>query len=531
MPTANGGNRREFLRLGLLGATAMMPASAANGVELTARVVEPEGALIPEEFTMVQVTMTNRSATAAMVYSMKSAQNDPVLWVSSSQGEHIGDYGPEIRTFRSYGDQHGVSPLPPKQVKLEPGKEETWLGNLCRYCDALPPGKYQLKAEHQLKEGDEMTQSSPASFEVVAAEVGDWAMSYTNAERESTTLVWAGTPLHARGPGRVLVRDSGITRHAFLRAGASPIPGLAASARLSAGQSPVDAQQLVLHWVGAAGVKGVEMVQHNSTEPFWRSKPVPFGLINIMPIPRFPDRGHAVYLATGAGVHGPELVGCKVDPRLESDPAPWRVVLHHAPLLTGASFGMQGPIHILMASTDGASHLLSRLAVDETGKVVSEEAVVRTGSAKVLAIAVDMRPGAIPKFLVLEEDAKEHGRVTLVHIPVAGRIDAAPPAPLPGWPAKLEGQKYIALPAREVTLEVAGDGEPFVALTDENDNFYGGSVLDFELKLLRPGKKPNGEKQSAIHPHIGALKGGTTISCFTETGELFHFVASQHHSH
>jgi hypothetical protein len=286
-----------------------------------------------------------------------------------------------------------------------------------------------------------------------------------------------------------------------------------------------------LHWLAVTTNHEVEVVQHNYTSQYWRSGPIALGLINALPVPRFPDRRHAVYLATGQGATRPELVGVRVSQGESNPPAPWRVALARVPFLSAVSFTMEGALVILLASQEGSSTVLSQLTVDEEGRVIWPDTAIRTSDARVLAMAVDMRPGAAPKFLVLEEDAREHGRISLVHIPLMGRIDAMPPTPLPGWPMRAEGEKSIPLAAREIALEVATDGAPWVVFTDERDNLHAGSLVDFRVKQIRAGEGPNGEKRLAIHPHVGALANSVTVSCFTETGELFHFVAQQSHRH
>ncbi len=182
-------------------------------------------------------------------------------------------------------------------------------------------------------------------------------------------------------------------------------------------------------------------------------------------------------------------MGIKIKPS-QSNLVPWRVALAHTPYLSAVSFGFKGPLTILLASMDGNSTVLSELIVDEDGRVLSPETVIRKSDDRVLALAVDMRPGAPPKFLALEADPHAHDRITLVHIPVAGRVDAAPPAPLPGWPVKIEHERAIPLPPRQVALEVSEDGAPWIALTDENENLYGGSLVDFSPEILRPGVSP-----------------------------------------
>jgi hypothetical protein len=181
-------------------------------------------------------------------------------------------------------------------------------------------------------------------------------------------------------------------------------------------------------------------------------------------------------------------------------------------------------------SRKGNQTEISLIAVDEAGAVAAPQKVVRTTPNRVLAVQADSRSGVEPTFVVLEADPAKPDHVGLVRISRAGEYrtsDGKEPElkPAPGWPAVKDGDKMRLLRSAEAALEVAVDGESWIALTDEHGSLYQGHGELPSFELLRQGS----ETARCLHPHIGSLAEGVTVSCFTETGNLFH--AGEHGGH
>lgn len=235
---------------------------------------------------------------------------------------------------------------------------------------------------------------------------------------------------------------------------------------------------------------------------------------DALPVPRFPDRQHAVFLATGNGKDGTKLTGVVVREG-ERAPRPWGVPLSSRVTRSACLFGATGAISLLFASEEGRTTGFILLDVDETGKVTKDERVVRATPNEVLALTADMREGAPPAFLVLEADREKHDHLALVRLLLTGKSEVMNLTPMPGWPVTGEREERKPLRAAEVFLDVGPDGSAWAAMVDDQGNLYGGR-LDRSLMLVREAKRAKG-----LFPHVAALRRSLTISCFTADGMIF----------
>jgi hypothetical protein len=273
-----------------------------------------------------------------------------------------------------------------------------------------------------------------------------------------------------------------------------PVPP---GARVAVSQLAPDGAGNWTGWVAVVAGGSVELVRHNMAHPLWRSGTAALPLRDPLAVPRFPDRGHAVFLATGAGPGGPALAGLVAPPGTPMGKV-WSVPLRAQPTLSACAFMATGAISLLLVSQDGKETRLSRIDVDDSGKVTSPERVVRTTGRRVLAVTADVRAGSPLSFLILEAD---QNRLALGTIPLVGEARFPEPTPLPGWPA---------VPA-EVDLEVAMNGTVLLAVIDAQGNLYGGTPSD--------GLEPAGARVS--QPRAVAIYKGVVYSGFTDKGYLF----------
>ena len=191
---------------------------------------------------------------------------------------------------------------------------------------------------------------------------------------------------------------------------------------------------------------------------------------------------------------------------------------------TAVAFDAEGPVSVLLVYDDQGTVTVSRIDVDESGRVVKPEAVVLAGNKAVhmRALAVDARKDHPIAFLAVGNDRREYNRLALVRLPLAGPLDARDFRSLPGWPSRTENGRTVLLSPTEMSLEVSPDGVPWVAIIDERGHLTGGALNGSPLTLLRRDGGP------CSNPFIAALPGKVTPGCFTETGQLFPSGAHDH---
>jgi hypothetical protein len=253
------------------------------------------------------------------------------------------------------------------------------------------------------------------------------------------------------------------------------------------------------------------LIQHFRTNPHWRSGKVALPISDPHPVPGFPDREYAVFLATGTAAHGAALAGAQISPEGPNAPA-WTVPLDTVPTYSACAFGTTGPIALLFVSTQNGQEHLSRIDVDADGKIVEPQKTVRTASNRTLAVAVDQRPGNPQQFVVLESDSTQPDRLFLIHVPLSGEPRVREIPHQAGWPTGPQGPAH----ARSVSMQIAWDGRPVIALTDDAGRNYAG--VPGEGSLMEIGNLSNGSRTIALH--VAALRRSIEFGAFTERGNL-----------
>ncbi|UCG05725.1 MAG: hypothetical protein JSV83_17695 [Desulfobacterales bacterium] len=477
-----------------------------------------EHPFLPEQAASFTLAMRNTTDEKVKVYSIALNEYTPLLNVLNSDGQLIGEFSPQIMVKRLL---HVAieKPGPVKSIELDSGADETTWVNLWNYAPPLEPGQYAFEFMHRLQADTDRVLSNRVPFQIVAAQVKDVALGYESSHRNTSVMAWLAAPEGNRDEPVLLARLSTGGDHRVTKQGATSYGCIPSATSVAVGQIPPDREHDDTGWIAVMPEGQAELIRHDMTNELWRSGLIPMNITDSKLINRYPDRGHAVLLATGQSEGKSVLAGVIVNVEQEGDYQPWSVPLLASPDDAVCCFGTEGPISLLFVSRDGENTNLSRLDVEQDGRVVVPEKIIHTTSLKVLSVAVDMRPGQTAMFLVLTADRDNHDHLSLIRIPLSEGPQVPELQPVAGWPATEDGDKRVPLEADRVFLELAPDGVAWLALIDEKGDFYGGTLTNryHPVKRLR---ESSGTR--LLYPHVGALFGGTTVSCFLESGLLFH---------
>jgi len=552
--------------------TTMSPALAE--FQLTVAPSDRKGRLLPEQAARFDVIFRNLSSREEALASLTGNDSTPILRVFDRANKSLGEFDPAARTRRLHGHQM-VPPSPPSLAYLQAGVEDGALINLWKYSDPLAPGVYSLEVSHQVTPNGPSIEAAPTSFEIVPAQVSSVAMNYGVSDHSSSLLSWLAQPLDKSADPEILIRLSANRAHGLLMEGATAGGRVPAGAQLTSSALPPFSKIGGQGWLALSYAGEIELIRHSQAQVIWRSGEIPVAITNLKPVPRFPDRGHALFLATGTDKGIPVLMGLRVedDPNRNAAPPvsgsklmpgpsephgdddnvppppakpgkhpapvafeppppkrdlppyhPWTVPLKGEPVRTAVAFDGDGPVSILLVYDKQGMATLSRIDVDEAGQVIKPETELMTSNriTVIRALAVDARVKQPMAFLALGGDPKEYNRLALVRLPLSGPTTAKDFRSLPGWPTKTSSDRTTLLAPAEIALEIAPDGRPWLALTDENGHLSGGALDGSPLSLLRADGK-------CSNPFIAALPSKVTLGCFTETGRLF--PVEHHHDH
>jgi len=491
-----------------------------------------------EQSVAFNLALHNEGTTPQTVLAISSNRSTPVLRILDADGKPIGEYTPNDM-FNRMLKSRGRRRPPPKSIEIKPGLVNTTWVNLWTYMPPLPSGSYAFEIRHFTDSGSAPMTSNRLSFEIMDARVLNHAIAYESFSRMVSTLAWVAEPYDERYKPRLLLRLSNFSAHHTIQQGSTFCGEVSADTLLALSQIPPGERSSWLGWLSVVSDNKVELIQHNMTFPRWRSGPMELSLTDIQPLPRFPDRGYAVFLATGTDLDGKAALTGLVVKEGEADPSPWTLPISTNPTRSACAFDVTGPISLLLVSEEENSEgktitLITRLDVDESGQIATPERIIRTTENKALAVAVDMRPNAPQAFIVLEAHPQKYDHLALIRIPVDGKPEIPELASLEGWPAMTRaGKDYewppgqgtvdrasevrIPLAATQVSLEIDLNGTPWMAMVDEQGDFYATRLDGQPLTFLRE----NGEFQSESL-HIAALSRGLTISCFSQRGALVH---------
>ena len=487
--------------------------SAAPGLQLTASLKEPVLPLVSEQALDIDLELRNNGSTEVTV---PSVENDytPSLRILGADGRVLGEYVGADRRDRVLGHTGTTAPPgPPDTIPLSPGKaEDTWVATWA-YRDPLPPGKYAFEAVHKLGSSGPLLTSNRLSFDIVPAHVETLAMGHYGPDRANTLMAWLATIAGAH-ESRLLVRQSGFTGNTVAQIGATPHGEFPSNSRLAMAAMSPDANFPTLSWMAVVSGSTVQLIQLNMSTLQWRSKPIPLPISDAVPIPRFPNRGPAVFLAAGKSQSGPALTGVVASSDTESHKV-WTIPLQFQPAFTACAFSMQGPITVLLASDDGQVSRLHRIDVTQDGTIVAPERELAKSENSVLGVVTDMWSGHQPVFFVLEANRAQPNQVAWMRVPVEGPPQRSGLGVIAGWPTS-PGPEHKPERPNQVALDIGRDGMPWLALLDSRGNLIGGKATS-SLDMLLEAKT-----HRCLLPQVSTVVRGVTISCFDETGMLVH---------
>ena len=143
---------------------------------------------------------------------------------------------------------------------------------------------------------------------------------------------------------------------------------------------------------------------------------------------------------------------------------------------------------------------------------------MRESPNDIRSITADMRVGAPISFVVAEEARELPDNLAFVRVGLEGSVMATGLREVAGWPT-ITDTRGAQVPERAISVSIDLDakGIPWIAIVTEIAGFVGGR-LDGSLHLLRG---PLGHRN--VWPHVAGLADSMALSCFDETGMLFHY--------
>ena len=490
--------------------------TATENLELTLSFKEQNGArLVPEECAYFDVKVRNGGTGEAQIFDLDNNLDTPVYSLYDRSGTKIASVTHQTMTDRMSGGGMGEPmPLPPSIKKLAAGQIAGTFLDLWNYMAPPRKGIYELGAVDRVQSGGAAwVESNRLRFEIVDAQVRDVAFGYEDIQRSSSLLLWIAVP-EGGGQPILLGRLSTLDMHRVSQWSGNPLGPVDANARLAVGGKPLEGTPNAIGWFAIVEGGHAELIQHFRTNPRWRSGKISLPVSDPQPVPDFPDREYAVFLATGAAAHGAALVGVQVHAQSAPQPA-WTVPLESAPRHSACVFGKTGPIALLFVSGQTGQEHASRMDIDADGKVLSPQKTVRMSSNRTLAVAVDQRPGNPQQFVILEADPARPDRLFLIHVPLTGNPLVREIEHQAGWPAGPQGPAH----AHSVNMQIAWDGRAVVALTGDTGRNYAGVIGDGPLMEI--GGASNGSPAIALH--VAALRRSIEFGAFTDRGNLEFF--------
>lgn len=482
-------------------------------------VVSPRGGshadLLPEQSAFFDLSLRNEGTSEVSTYGLDQNSDTPILRVYDQAGNVIREATHDSLLHRFAGDFGEPVPSEPGLVTIAPGKSADTYVDLWSYMDPLPKGSYQLGVAHLITPGSrEELESARLPFRVVDASVAAAAIAYENNVRDSSVVLWS-----AKGEGssttQLLARLSTEGAHRKAQRSGLSLGPVDARSELSIGGKPNELLPSNEGWFAVSNNDSVQLIRHFRTSPQWRSEPVGLGISGAVPIPRFPDRGHALYLATGIGANGRAmLVGVRADADTRQ-PTKWSTPILAQPSHAACLFSLQGPVTVAMGAFRNGQTGIWSLSVDETGKIVQPEKPLYSSKHEIISMVADQRPGQPSSFYAVEMDPAQANRLDLIQLTLDGKVLPLHLDVVPGWPME-EGK---ASKPRRVSLEIGWDGKPRISFVTASGQYFGGPLDGSPLSHFE--MQPKGS--TVTIPMIAALQGGLTYTGFSDRGSLIYF--------
>ena len=502
-------------------------------LRLTATSREKSEHLYPEQSAFFDFSLLNAGSAPAEVMAFYGNDTTPVYRIFDSAGKLTDELGIRDLERRFNADMGDPVPQPPRLMKIAAGKSRQGWVDLWSYRAPLPAGHYQFAMAHRFTPGAELIESNRVPFQVVDAEVADVALGYAEQDHSTSLMAWlASAP--GGGEGRILMRQSSTLKHNSAQRSGMPIGPASIGTRLALGLKPASGPPTQEGWLaivrgGSTGPGSVELLQTFEAAAAWSSKPIALPVDNAQPVAGFPDRGGALFLATGTNGGKPALAGVKVDP--DSIGKAWRTPLGFRPVRAACIFGASGPVTVVLAGQDNRAVRLALLQVGEDGSVSLAERDVWGGEGDLVELTADMRADARPSILALIADPHKPDHLKLVRITATGETGIRDFGAIPGWPTVPDhapdpddktGKRTVEVrrPAKIRRAQMAVNrNAAFLAMVDEQGYYYGGPLGNTPLALLAGGERA----PRVVLPQIVVLGRDAFFSGFTDRGALAHF--------
>jgi len=487
-----------------------------NHLQLAASLRDDSGGrLLPEQSAFFNLRLLNQGSGVAEAYGLDQNKDTPVFGVFDGHGQGLRQVTHRNMIHRFVSVKGEPSPETPVLIQIAAGKSSGTFVDLWSYMDPLPKGSYQFGAFHLIQPGSETRlESNRVPFEVVDAAVSDAALGYVNNRRDHSVVLWVAVP-EGSGTPQLLGRLSTLGRHSRAQVSGRALGPVDPGSLVAIGGKPKEGTPTDEGWFAVTHDDSVQMLQHFETNPQWRSERVPLGIGHARPVPGFPDRGHALFLATGTKPDGgAALAGVSVEAEAGVK-TKWLTPLLAEPALSACLFGPSSSVKVAFGVFRASGTRIWSVEVDEAGKVLVAQTPLHASPRQLLALIADQRPGQTSAFLALESDPAQPDHLTLTRLPVTGKEEMIKLGAVPGWP-HTNGK---AASAHRIHMDAGWDGKPRIALVTATGQYFAGLLDGSPLMQPAPGVKGN----SILTPFVVAVRGGVMYSGFTDRGYLVHF--------
>jgi len=439
-------------------------------------------ALVPEQSAFFDVALRNSGDSPVEVVDLDGNQQTPIFELYSDSGAVLAKAdGDDL--FSRFGADTG-EPMPEKLAvrSLPAGKGLSSWVDLWSYMEPQKKGQYFFGARHKVsRDSAAFEESNRVPFEIVDAEVQSYDLAYEDSSQSASFLAWIAKPVPGELP-KLLLRLSASGNQCTAQRSGNPL-------------GPVRGR--CFGWVAVTSRNQVQFIRHFRTRPEWKSESLELPLSEALPCPGFPDREHAIFLATGKNPSGqPVLLGMIVRDKPETPipavpkgqlppparpsgpmkkPVPWMTPLKAMPTRVACSFAASGGIAVLLVAESEEQSSVSLIVVNEGGNPEQEEKALYKTSNRILVVSKDNRTEGSASFVILESERRAFNHLVVKRVSGTGAVEVLHDFGVVDWPRRGGDGKPFE-PSAELDFKLSLEGKPWLALTDSDGNLYGGAL-------------------------------------------------------